>query len=117
MQFLANENLPYPSIKILRDKGYKVISIYEEFRGIDDQSVLQKAVEENLAILTFDSDYGKLLFHYKLTPPPAVIYFRHKGYKPDDAAKMLLEGIENQRIEVEGFFTVIEKEGIRQRKL
>lgn len=69
MQFLANENMPYPSIKILRDKGYEIISIYKELQGIDDEKVLTKAVEDNLVILTFDSDYGKLLFHYKLTPP------------------------------------------------
>lgn len=117
MQFLANENLPYPSIKILREEGYKVISIYEEFRSIDDESALRKAVEEELIIITFDSDYRKLLFHYKLTPPPAIIYFRRKGYQPDDAAKMLLDGIEIQKIEIEGYFTVIEKDGIRQRRL
>jgi hypothetical protein len=44
MQFLANENMPYPSIEILRDKGYEIISIYEDLPGIDDQKVLTKAV-------------------------------------------------------------------------
>jgi hypothetical protein len=58
-----------------------------------------------------------LLFHHKLTPPPAVIYFRHKGYQPEDAAIILLTGLEDQNNKVEGFFTVIEKDGIRQRKL
>jgi len=117
MRFLANENFPYPSIKILRESGYEIISIYEENRGIDDESVLKKAVDENLVILTFDSDYGKLLFHYKLTPPPAVVYFRFKSFHPADAAKILLKELDNQGLKLEGFFTVIEKEDIRQRKL
>ena len=117
MRFLANVSFPYPSIKLLRDSGYEIISIYEENRGIDDESVLKKAVDENLIILTFDSDYGKLLFHYMLVPPPAVVYFRFKSSHPADAAKILLEELENQNLKLEGFFTVIEREDIRQRKL
>jgi predicted nuclease of predicted toxin-antitoxin system len=117
MQFLANENFPFPSIKLLRQKGYKIISITENLPGIADEAVLKKAVNEELVILTFDSDYGKLLFKYKLSPPPAVIYFRFKGSHPVDAAKILIDKIENKNFRIEGFFTVIEKENIRQRKL
>jgi len=47
MVFLANENFPYPSIKILRDKGFEVISIGETLGGTKDTIVLEKAVKEN----------------------------------------------------------------------
>ncbi len=65
MKFLANENFPFPSIKFLRENGYEIISISEESSGIADSEVLQKASAENLIILTFDSDYGELIFKYK----------------------------------------------------
>ena len=58
MKFLANENFPSPSIKILRESGYEVVSIAEDFSRISDEEVLQKAVSENFIILTFYRDYG-----------------------------------------------------------
>lgn len=59
--FLANENFPYPSIRLLRQKGAKVISIQEISAGIDDRDVIRKALALNLIILTFDKDYDELI--------------------------------------------------------
>ncbi|CAN5643076.1 hypothetical protein BH18ACI1_BH18ACI1_06430 [soil metagenome] len=117
MKFLANENFPFPSIKFLRENGYKVISISEESSGIADSEVLQKASAENLIILTFDRDYGELIFKYQKNNPPAVVYFRTKGQMPNEAGKILLEKIKIEKIALENNFTVIEASGVRQRKL
>ena len=73
MKFLANENFPFPSIKFLREKGFEVISISEELSGVSDEEVLQKASLENLIILTFDRDYGELIFKYRKDNPPSFI--------------------------------------------
>lgn len=59
--FLANENFPRPSIKLLRGKGIFVKSIQEEFPGVPDKEVMDLANELNLIILTFDSDYGEII--------------------------------------------------------
>jgi predicted nuclease of predicted toxin-antitoxin system len=117
MKFLANENFPFPSIKILREKGFDVVSISEESSGISDEEVLQKAAQENPVILTFDRDYGELIFKYLKDNPPAVVYFRTKGQTPQEAGKLLIEKIEVEMILLEGFFTVIEATGVRQRRL
>ncbi len=53
--FLANENFPRPSIKLLREKGFEIKSIQEEFPGIPDEIVMDIASEMNLIILTFGS--------------------------------------------------------------
>ena len=60
--FLANENFPKPSIKLLRDSGLVITSIQEKCPGISDAEVLEMAVESDLIILTFDRDYGELIF-------------------------------------------------------
>lgn len=117
MKFLANENFPYPSIKMLRDNGLEVYSIGEESIGISDEVVLNRAVLEELIILTFDRDYGELLFKYRLDPPPAVVYFWNKGKASTEASTMLLELLQNQYLVVQDMFTVISEDGIRQRKL
>lgn len=115
MRFLANENFPYPSIRLIREQGYEVISISETNSGWDDRRVLAQAVAEQLVILTFDRDYGELIFRHRLETPPAVIYFRRKGEGPEDAAFMLLEVL--NKTEVLNHFTVVDEDGIRQRRL
>ncbi len=117
MRFLANENFPFPSIKLLRENGYEVLSVSEELSGASDEVVLQKAVDENLIILTFDRDYGELIFKYQREQPPAVIYFRLKGQTPNDAGKLLLEKLMVEQLEPENRFTVIDETSVRQRKL
>lgn len=62
--FLANENLPKPSVELLRSNGFVVRSIQEEAQSISDAEVVQIAFQENLIILTFDRDYGELIFRY-----------------------------------------------------
>ena len=117
MKFLANENFPFSSIRILRDNGFEVISIAETIGGAKDIEVFNKAVNENLIILTFDKDYGEMIFKHKLSSPPEVIFFRIKNNFPEDAANILLDRINKEKIKFASYFTVIEDEGTRQRRI
>ena len=80
-----------------------------------DADVMQIAINQNLIILTFDSDYGELIFKYTKDNPPAVVFFREKGNHPEFAARSLLTLIENKHIALTGAFTVIEENNVRQR--
>ena len=71
---LANENIPYPTIGFLRDKGINVLAIADDHRGIDDKQVMQLAINEGRTIITHDSDYGELIFKYGLKPAAGVIF-------------------------------------------
>lgn len=113
--FLANENFPRPSIILLRENGYIVKSIQEDYSGIDDVVVIKMAQEQNLIILTFDRDYGELIFKYAKDNPPSVVFFREKGSHPAFAASSLLTLLIGQKIFLAGAFTVIESDNIRQR--
>jgi predicted nuclease of predicted toxin-antitoxin system len=113
--FLANENFPLPSIKYLRAQGLDVTSIQEEFQGISDLEVVKIAQLQHKIILTFDSDYGELIFRYSLENPPSVIYFRDKGNSPQHAGKVLSTLIKGTDLVFTNSFTVVEKEAIRQR--
>lgn len=62
MRFLANENFPLPSVRLLRSAGHDVLSITEESPGISDDRILARAVAEERIILTFDRDYGELIY-------------------------------------------------------
>ena len=76
MIFLDDENIPRGSILFLRQHGYTVLSIIEDFRGVNDILVLRFAVENNCVLLTFDKDFGTLIFKEKLKNPCAVVLFR-----------------------------------------
>lgn len=115
MMFLANENFPRPSTIMLREGGIIIKSIQEEFPGISDLEVIQIAVEQNLIILTFDSDYGEMIFRHASKNPPSVVYFREKGNHPEFAALSLLSILSKSKIVLAGAFTVVEPNNIRQR--
>lgn len=48
MDFLANENFPFPSIKFLREAGHNVISVSESLRGASDLDIIEKAHQKIL---------------------------------------------------------------------
>lgn len=116
MNFLANENFPFPSIKILESNGHFVRSISREFQGISDLEVIEIAVKNRLIILTFDKDYGEIIFKSKINNPPPVVFFRYKGTSTEFAGKTLCSLINDNRITFENCLTVIEENNIRQRK-
>ena len=114
---LANENIPLKSIKLLRDNGYDVKSIMEESPGISDREVLRIAQKEERIILTFDKDYGKIIFHEKEFRPAGIIYFRFNPAYPEECGEILLKILSLQNIKLKGMFTVVERTKIRQKKL
>jgi predicted nuclease of predicted toxin-antitoxin system len=89
MVFLANENFPYPSIKIIENAGYEIISISEKHPGINDNEVVELAQKNGFIILTFDKDYGEILFKHAQHNPPSVVFFRFYGDHPEAAGKHL----------------------------
>ncbi len=116
MRFLANENFPNPSVKILREHGYDVNYILESNRSVSDEKVIEIALTEKRIILTFDKDYGEIIFRHKIVSPPAVIFFRYKGESPVSAGENLLKLVNENRFELENLFTVVSKDNVRQRK-
>ena len=115
MMFLANENFPRPSMLILRANGFIIESIQEKNQGISDEMVFQIAQENKLTILTFDKDYGELIFRYAPSNPPSVIFFREKGSDPQYAGQILLKLLTDNTISFGNSFTVIDDKNIRQR--
>ena len=113
--FLANENFPRPSILLLRKEGFVVESIQENHQGASDEFVLRYAIDNKLTILTFDRDYGELVFRYAQENPPPVVYFRNKGISPISVGELLLKIIHEKSIEITNAFTVVEEKNIRQR--
>ncbi len=70
---LVNENFPAPATQALRSSGVDVFSVSEQLPGASDESVLAVACAQARWLVTFDNDYGELLFARRLPAPPAVL--------------------------------------------
>jgi len=62
MSFLADENFPRPALEALRKAGCEVFSVAEECSGIDDEEVAALCERRQSILLTFDKDFGELIF-------------------------------------------------------
>lgn len=114
MKFLANENSPLASVRALRNIGLDVVSVEEESPGISDEEVLRRARDENRIIVTFDRDYGELVFHRRLSAPAGVSYLRFHPKSPLEAAEYVA-GLTAGGMELEGRFTTADRDRVRQR--
>lgn len=117
MDFLANENFPVNSIRLLRNVGHNVASIIEDTPGVKDYTILKRAYEEKRLILTFDRDYGELIYKHRSITPVGVVYFRFSPSTPEEPAKILIDILEEGKIQLLGKFTVIERGRVRQKTL
>jgi predicted nuclease of predicted toxin-antitoxin system len=117
MDFLANENFPLFSIRLLRTAGYNVASVIEDTPGAKDHDVLKRAQKEARILLTFDRDYGELVYRHKSFSPAGVVYFRFDPSTPEEPAEILLDILKKGKVVIIDKFTVIERGRIRQRTL
>jgi predicted nuclease of predicted toxin-antitoxin system len=115
MRFLANENFPLPSTVLLHNNGQDIIDVADIMPSAPDNEVLQYAYQEKRIILTFDSDYGELIYRFKM-PSSGVVYFRFIPTTPLEPAEMILQWL-SANIPLANQFTIAKRNKIRQRSL
>lgn len=116
IKLLANENIPLGSIEILENAGYDIKSIGQDYFGILDEEVIKIAIEENRTVITFDRDYGELIFKKGFKPIAGVIYIRWNDFQPEEPGEYLIELFKTNDIDFQNKLTVISESSIRQRK-
>jgi len=117
MEFLADENFPLLSIRLLREANHHVVSIIQEAPGSKDEDILKRSHVEDLIILTFDRDYGELIYRHRASLPAGVVYFRFAPATPSEPDEILLNILAQEIPSLSGRFTIIERGRIRQRAL
>lgn len=111
---LANENFPALAIRKLRASGVDVVAVSEVMPAVSDKEVMEYARREQRWIVTFDRDYGDLIFREGLLPPPAILFFRQEPYPPDRPADLVLAMLSEPQ-QVEGCMVVISERNIRRK--
>jgi predicted nuclease of predicted toxin-antitoxin system len=90
VRFLADENFPLPSIRLLDAAGHDVAAVSLDSPQVPDDTVLERAFREGRILLTFDKDYGGLLYLRGAQPPEGIVYFRFAPSSPQEPAEYLL---------------------------
>lgn len=116
MKFLANENFPMESVSYLRKSGFDIKAICEGNSGIKDHEVMMIAINEDRTILTFDRDYGELIFRLNYKPKCGVIYLRLDQYSAVQPGLIIETLCKQEDLYFENSLTVFDGETLRQRR-
>lgn len=116
MKFLADENFPRSALIALRKAGWQVSSIAEDCPGSSDDRVLALCEAENLILLTFDKDFGDLVFRQRRFSAGGVVLFRVRPETADEAIALTL-AVVGSGVLFQGCFCVVTRDRLRVRKI
>lgn len=116
LRLLANENMPLDVVAELRKKGFDVLWVRTDFPGASDEVVLARALAENRILITFDKDFGELVYRKGLSGSCGVVLFRIRTTSPQNAVVRIVNALVSRQ-DWAGYFSVIENDRIRMTKL
>jgi predicted nuclease of predicted toxin-antitoxin system len=117
MQLLADENFPRASVLRLRVERESVEWVAEFSPGLSDTEVLAHARERHQVLLTFDRDFGELIYRQAAPAPAGVVHFRFIPTTPEEPAVVLRQLLAVKGLDLIGRYTVVERDRVRQRPL
>jgi len=116
VRLCANENISEDCVTKLRQKGHDVLWIRESAPGSLDEDVLVRAHKESRLLITFDKDFGQLVFQRGAQASHGIILFRISQLSSAAAAERVETAL-SSRDDWTGHFSVIDDFGIRMRLL
>lgn len=115
MKILADENIEREFIEALREADFDILSVREDYVGITDDEVLQVAEDQSAVILTYDKDFGELIFRYSLKSR-GVILLRLSNLILTEKIEKTITVIREHEAELENAFTVVSENLVRIRR-
>jgi predicted nuclease of predicted toxin-antitoxin system len=116
VRLCTNENLPELCVAALRKAGHDVLWIREAAPGSSDAEVLSRAQAEERLLLTFDKDFGELVFRRGLSASHGVVLFRIAQPSAAVVAQRVV-AILSSRTDWLAHYSTVEEHSIRMRAL
>jgi|SRR3989344_3239045 len=111
MKFLAYENIPLQVVNNLKNKRVDIISLSESIRGMKDEKILELANKEKRTLITFDNDFGELIFRNKKENKGVILLRLHP--QTIDYITLILQKVLSMKIDFKNSFCVVESHRIR----
>lgn len=117
MLLLADENIPLETVRALRSAGHDVFSATEQAPGQPDVAHVDRAIEENRLIVTFDRDFGELAVRGARPPQGGVILLRFVPENAEAVTQLLLALLQRTDVTWAGHISVVDGVQVRQRRI
>jgi predicted nuclease of predicted toxin-antitoxin system len=111
VKLLADENVHSGVIAKLRAAGFEVEAIAETAPGTPDHLILARSDIGVLSLITYDRDFGDLIFNKNRPTPAVLIYSRLGRAEPVFVAERISEVLKGSPMT--GHCYVISKDGVR----
>ncbi|RLA96661.1 MAG: hypothetical protein DRG83_17195 [Deltaproteobacteria bacterium] len=112
MRFLVDECTGPAVAEWLRKQGYEVFSVYDEARGLDDETIIQKTFTENWILITNDKDFGEKIYR-EGRPHRGVILLRLDDERATAKIEVLRQLLRNYGDRLSDQFVVVTETKVR----
>jgi len=112
MRFLVDECMGPTVARWLRSLQRDVFSVYDEARGLDDESLVQKAHLENYILITADKEFAEIIFRRK-KPHKGVILLRLEDERPENKISILQRVLESYSDRLVNNFVIATEKTVR----
>jgi len=112
VRILANENFPMDAVLLSRERGHDVAWVRSDAPGSSDRQVIARAQMEDRILITFDKDFGELVFRSGLAASSGIVLFRIAAPSSAHVARVAAVALES-RTDWAGHFAVVEDDRIR----
>ncbi len=118
MRFLVDECISARLVSYLQQADHDAVhALQRELGGATDSAVLAAAARERRILISFDTDFGKLLVQQNATTP-SVLLFRSARHDPKIIADALLANLADAAGDLgSGAIVVITKDRMKIRRL
>ena len=89
----------------------------EDFAGSSDEKILELSSRNKWVIITFDKDFGELIYKQKSNKPSGIILLRVTPKSPAYILQLLKWLLLQANISFEGYFVVVNKDKVRAIKM
>ena len=116
MRILADENLDGPVVAWLRQEGHDVLWIAEGEPGLPDGGVLDEAEATGRILVTFDQDFGGLVFRGGRRAA-GIVLLRLRARSGAELLQLFVDRWPSIETKAEGHFTVVSNTRMRVRPM
>ena len=110
-QFIADENVPKETVDLLKRQGVDIVSVTKFASGLSDGEVLDLANTKSRIAVTFDKDFGQLIFKEK-RKTKGLMLLRFPPKSPQQIAKRIQQVLV-ANIRMENCVVTVKKDSVR----
>jgi len=110
-RFIADENIPRETVELLKKKGLDIVTVSDVSPGLGDDEILDLARKDERIVITFDRDFGQLIFKQK-RKTEGLILLRFNPESPQQIAKRIQQTLAT-KIDMEGSVIVVKKDTLK----